>query len=234
MKEEVAPLMPVLDEQDRAALLEADDELLGLQAALEAAAQSDAIDSEAVDRLRDTAQHAAARVNAKLPMHIDADARDEIRRRLVEMLTLQLEEGGLLDLADRALIEAEAVRHVVRDLLDEQPPVELHDEGATIRMLEQWLPGISVGELSELTNISVRQLQRRRRDGGGTSPARLQLVARLVAILRHAWTDRGVLAWFEKPRQELGGAAAIELLDDPERERDLLVLARAGRVQGAS
>ena len=226
--------MPVLDEQDRAALLEADDELLGLQAALEAAAQSDAIDRDAVDRLRDTAQNAAARVNAKLPMHIDADARDEIRRRLVEMLTLQLEEGGLLDLADRALIEAEAVRHVVRDLLDEQPPVELRDEGATIRMLEEWLPGMSVSELAELTDISVRQLQRRRRDGGGTSSARLQLVARMVAILRHAWTDRGVFAWFQKPRQELDGQAPIELLDDPERERDLLVLARAGRVQGAS
>lgn len=226
--------MPVLDEQDRAALLEADDELSGLQAALEAAAQSNAIDHDAVDCLRETATHAAARVNDKLPMHIDADARDEIRRRLLDMLTLELEEGGLLDLADRALIEAEAVRHVVRDLLDEQAPMELRDEGATIRTLEEWLPSLTVGQLSELTDVSVRQLQRRRRDGGGVTSPRLQLVARLVAILRHAWTDRGVLAWFAKPHPELGGQAPMELLDDPERERDLLLLARAGCVQGAS
>jgi phage terminase large subunit-like protein len=226
--------MPVLDEQDRAALLEADDELSELQAALEAAAQSNAIDHDAVDRLRETAHDAVARVNGKLPMHIDADARDEIRRRLLEMLTLKLKEGGLLDLADRALIEAEAVRHVVRDLLDEQPPVELRDEGATIRMLEDWLPSLTVGQLSELAEVSVRQLQRRRRDGGGVTSARLQLVARLVAILRHAWTDRGVLAWFAKAHPELDGKAPMELLDDPERERDLLLLARAGRVQGAS
>jgi hypothetical protein len=51
----------------------------------------------------------------------------------------------------------------------------------------------------------VGQLQRRRRDGGGVTSPRLEIVARLVAILRHAWTDRGVLAWFAKPRPELGG-----------------------------
>lgn len=226
--------MPVLDEHDRAALLEADDELSGLQAALEAAAQSNAIDDDAISRLRDTAQGVVSRVNAKLPMHIDADARDEIRRRLLDMITLNLAEGGLLDVADRALIEAEAVRHVVRDLLDEQPPVELREEGATIRMLEDWLPSLTVGQLSELTNMSVRQLQRRRRDGGGFSSPRLQLVARLVAILRHAWTDRGVHAWFERPRPELDGKSPVDLLDEPDRERDLLLLARAGRVQGGS
>jgi transcriptional regulator with XRE-family HTH domain len=226
--------MPVLDQQDRAALLEADVELSGLQSALEAAAQGNAIDRDAVERLRETAQVAVARVSASLPMHIDADARDEIRRRLLDMLTFRTEEGGLLDLADRALIEAEAVRHVVRDLLDEQPPLELRDEGATIRMLEEWLPGMTVGQLSELAGISVRQLQRRRRDGGGMSSPRLQLVARLAAILRHAWTDRGVLAWFAKAHPGLGGRTPMGLLDDPERERDLLILARAGRVQGAS
>jgi len=227
--------MPVLDEQERAALIEADDELSGLQAALEAAVQNNAIDRESIDRLRDTAQDVVHRVNSKLPMQIDPDARDEIRRRLIDMLTLKLVDGGLLDLADRALIEAEAVRHVVRDLLQEQPPVELRRAGPTVRLLEGWLPGLSVSELSELTEISVRQLQRLRHDEGGVvSPPRLQLVARLAAILRHAWTDRGVLAWFMRPRVELGGVAPLDLLDDAERERDLLLLARAGRVQGGS
>ena len=226
--------MAVLDEQDRAALLEADDELSGLQAALEAAAQSNAIDREALDRLRDTAQAAASRVSAKLPMHIDADARDEIRRRLLDMVTLKLEDGQLLDLADRALIEAEAVRHVVRDLLQEQPPVELRDEGAAVRLLEEWLPGLPVGRLAELTGISVRQLQRRRHDGGGVTSDRVQLVIRLVAILRHAWTDRGVISWFETPKPELAGNSPLDVIDDPGHERDLLLLARAGRVQGAS
>lgn len=224
--------MPVLDERERAALLEADDELIGLQRALEAAVQNDAIDEESVDRLRATAYEVVGRVNAKIPMHIDADARDEIRRRLIDMLTLKLTDGALLDLADRALIEAEAVRHVFRDLLEEQPPVAMRDAGAAIRLLEDWLPGLGVNEVAELTGISVRQIQRRRLEGGGESTHRLQVVMRLVAILRHAWTDHGVYAWFKRPRVELDQHAPIELLDDPDRERDLLILARAGRVQG--
>lgn len=226
--------MAVLDEADRTALREADAELHGLQEALEAAAEADAIDGEAIERLRKTAQDVVARINAKLPVHVDAESRDEIRRRLLDLLTMRAERAELLDLADRALIEIEAVRHVVRDLLDEQPPVAHRDEGATIRLLEEWLPTVPVGELADLVGMSVRQLQRRRRDGGGVSSPRLQLVASLTAILRHAWTDRGVLAWFGRPRPELGGKAPIDVLDDPDRESDLMRLARTGRVQGAS
>jgi uncharacterized protein (DUF2384 family) len=96
------------------------------------------------------------------------------------------------------------------------------------------LPALSVTELSEPTGVSIRQLQRRRHDGGGVSSHRLQIVARLVACLRHAWTDQGVYSWFERPRPELDGHAPVELLDDPDRERDLLLLARAGRVEGGS
>jgi uncharacterized protein (DUF2384 family) len=80
--------------------------------------------------------------------------------------------------------------------------------------------------------VSERQLQRRRHDGGLSTP-RMQVLARLVAILRHAWTDQGVYAWFQRPRGDLAGAAPIVLLDDPANERALLIAARAGRIQGA-
>lgn len=226
--------MAVLDEADRAVLREADAELHGIQEALEVAAEAGALDAEAFERLRDTAREVIARVNAQLPVHLDAEARDEIRRRLIDLLTLGVERDQLLDLADHALVELEAVRHVVRDLLDEQPPVAHRDEGATIRLLEEWLPTVPVAQLAELVGMSVRQLQRRRRDGGGVSSPRLQLVASLTAILRHAWTDRGVLAWFGRPRPELDDKAPIDVLDDPDREPDLMRLARTGRVQGAS
>src|SRR5450755_2064215 len=99
--------MPMLEERERAALRQADDELSDLQVALEAAVQSNALDRESVDRLHDTAEQVAGRVNTNLPMQVDADARDEIRRRLIEMLTLSIDDGAPLDLADRALIEAE-------------------------------------------------------------------------------------------------------------------------------
>lgn len=224
--------MPVLDHDERAVLQDADVELSNLQRALEAAAESDALDPDTIERLKVTAEQTVARLNTNLPPQIDAEAGNEIRRRLIDLLTLAPAEGdGWLDLADRALIETEAVRHVVRDLLDEQPPASLRDAGQTLGLLEQWLPGLGVRELAELLGVSVRQLQRRRQDGGDSTP-RMQLVARLVALLRHGWTDQGVYAWFQRPRADLGGRSPIAALDDPDAERRLLLLARAGRVQG--
>lgn len=223
----------MLDAAERDALLDADQELSGLQEALEAAAQSSALDAELIDRLQRTALAAAGRVNASLPLHIDADARDEIRRRLIDLVTLHPagERLAPLDVADRTLVQAEAVRHVMRDLLDEQPPAQIRDAAQTVALLEQWLPDLTIKQLAELVGISERQLQRRRHDGGASSP-RMQVLTRLVAILRHAWTSQGVYAWFHRPRPELEGEPPIDLLDDQASERALLIAARAGRVQG--
>jgi hypothetical protein len=124
------------------------------------------------------------------------------------------------------------VRHIVRDLLQEQPPVALRDSAAVIALLEEWLPTLTVRQVAELVGVSERQLQRRRREQGKSTP-RMQLVARLVAILRHAWTDQGVYAWFHRERAEFGGVVPIDLVDDPANERALLLAARSGRVQGA-
>ncbi|HEX2161523.1 MAG TPA: hypothetical protein VHF88_06855, partial [Thermoleophilaceae bacterium] len=68
---------------------------------------------------------------------------------------------------------------------------------------------------------------------GGADP-RLTLVARLVSILRHAWTPAGVVAWFDRPRRELDGRAPRELLDDPANERILIATARSSRNQYGS
>lgn len=224
----------MLDDAERAALLQADHELSGLQEALETAARSNALDSELIARLEATARAAASRVNQHLPLHVDADARDEIRRRLIDLLTLRPDEDlRPLDVADRALVEAEAVRHVMRDLLDEQPPADLRDASSAIAMLEQWLPGLTVRQLADLLGTSDRQIQRKRQ-GAGPSTRRMQVVARLVAILRHAWTDEGVYAWFHRARPEFDDRAPIELLDDAEHERALFIAARSGRVQGGS
>lgn len=223
--------LPVLDEQERAALVEADEQLSKLQDALEAAARSDALDRETFQRLEATAREAVHRLNANLPPHLDADARDEIRRRLIELLTVGDEEGlALLDVADRVLLEAEAVRHVVRDVLQEQPPAELRDGPKLISLLEEWLPSLTVRQLGDLLGVSDRQVQRRRQ--GGPSSHRMQLVAKLVAVVRHAWTDQGVYEWFYRPRADLRGLKPLDLLDDPSSERMLILAARAGRVQG--
>lgn len=225
--------MPVLDPAERTVLEDADRQLASLQSALQAAAEADALDPDTVDRLRRTAYELSARVNHSLPPQLDADARDEIRRRLLELLTVgSYRQAPALDVADRVLIEAEALRHVLRDLLQEQPAVELRDAQEVVSLLESWLPAAPVKDLAALLGISERQLQRYRREGGDSS-SRMQLVARLVSILRHAWTDMGVLAWFARARSDLAGRTPLDVLDDPAHERDLLLAARAGRVQGA-
>lgn len=223
--------MSVLDQEERDAIVKADAQLSGLQDALQSAAQQGALDQEFVDRMRVTARDVIHRVNQDLPPQLDVDASDEIRRRLLELLTLPIDGFEPLDVADRALMETEAVRHILRDVLQEQPPAELRDAGALVRLLEGWVPGLTVRQLSELLGLSERALQRRRAEGG-PSTARAQVVARLVAILRLGWTDQGVYAWFNRGRSNLGGVAPISLLEDPSRERDLIFEARSGRVQG--
>lgn len=223
--------MAVLEEREREALESVDESLRHIQRSLEEAAQCGAIDRQALERFSATTKKAAQRVNTSLPPQLDDHATAEIRDRLIAILTLDLEETPGLDVADWLLMEMEAVRHIVRDVLDEQPPVELRDASNVVVLLESWLPAIGVAQLAELLGISERALQRRRHDAGAATH-RMALVARLVAILRHSWTDQGVAAWFHRPMSSLDGHSPIELLDDAGRERDLLFAARAGRVQG--
>lgn len=224
--------MAVLDQREREALKSVDESLRHVQRSLEEAARSGALDGQTIDRLGSTARTAAQRVNESLPPQLDDRAAAEIRDRLIAILTLDIAQATSLDVADRFLMEMEAVRHIVRDLLDEQPPVELRDAENVVRLLESWLPGVPVAALADVLGLSERALQRRRHGEGGPASHRMGIVARLVAILRLSWTAPGVAAWFYRPLSALGGSRPIELLDDPGRERDLLLAARAGRVQG--
>lgn len=217
---------------ERGAIEALDESILRVQRTMEEAATSGALNPERLDRFVGTVREAARRANERLLPQIDPDLANEIGRRLLAVLTLDRERLSVLDAADQYLIDLEAIRHVLRDLLQEQHPRALRGRAdETIALLEGWLPNLSVADLAELLGMSMRQLQRRRHDRGPAS-SREQLVARLVAILRNAWTDAGVLAWFKRARMDLTGRAPIELLDDPDWERSLLVAARAGRVQG--
>lgn len=223
--------MAVLEQDERQALEDVDAVLSKLQRHLEEAAAAEALDAETIDRMVRTAREMTARVNDRLPPMIDPRATDEIRQRLIEVLTLDLDRMSSLDVADRLMVELEAVRHVVRDILQEQPAIDVGDSAQVVGLLDDWLAGTTVAQRAELLGLSERQLQRKRR-AGGVATHRERLVVQLVAILRHAWTAEGVVAWFHRARGDLVDKAPIELLDDPSRERDLLLAARSGRVQG--
>jgi hypothetical protein len=140
---------------------------------------------------------------------------------------------GSLDRFEAALVGIERVRHVVRDALDEFVGGAEADRRRLIAELEQSLPSVRQADLAELLAVDPRTV-RRWSAQAGTPDHRLQLVARLVAVLRHAWTAKGVLAWFHRGRRDLDGRAPIELLDDPAAEQALLSAARSGRNQYAT
>jgi transcriptional regulator with XRE-family HTH domain len=135
---------------------------------------------------------------------------------------------------DQLLVQLERIRHVVRDALDEHVTGASGDVGLVMKDLDAWLPRTSREALAELAGVDRRTLSRWAGKAGSPS-RRLRTLARLVAILRHAWTEEGVVAWFHRPRRDLQGRTPLALLNDPNFDEDaLLAAARAGRSQYAS
>lgn len=190
------------------------------------------IDSVYMGRFKDTVLR-LTRLNDELhPEDFDPEALAEIRDILLKGIAAAetFDESRPLDAVDDFLVRAEALRHLIRDALDGHVGGAADDAQAVTRALREWLPGIKQKDLAELIGRSPRHVQRWLKDGGEPT-RRLQLVARLVAILRLGWTSEGVLAWFYRPRRELKGKRPVDVLDDAEYERPLLVSARQGRAQ---
>jgi hypothetical protein len=226
----------VAAEPDRERLERIDQELADLQRSVleELESISDhagELDASYAERFRDTAERLAYRLNEELPPDLDPSALAEIRDIILRSLEAlsELDESRPLDIVDRFLVSAEAIRHLVRDALDEHVG-DKGDRRELMRTLGEWLPRISQPEQTRLAGISVRQFQRWAKDSGAPS-RRLLLVVQLVALLRRSWSPEGVIAWFDRPRAGLDGKAPIEVLDDAESERRLLIAVRQGRAQ---
>lgn len=196
--------------------------------------QAKRLDATQVGQFADTARRLATRWSRELdPLLGDHDLA-EIRGIILDGIERRHAEPDLapIDVMDDLLVRGERIRHILRDALDADPGVDLRDAGAVARALTEWLPRVPQRDLAALAGISLRQFQRWLHQGGD-APRRLRLVARLVVLLRRAWTPEGVVAWFSRPRRDLGGAP-LALLDDPVAEDDLLSAARRGRAQHGS
>ena len=194
------------------------------------------IDAAYVERFVETAQRLSLQVHREVPPDLDPEALAEIRGHIIDGLEAlsELDVERPLDSVDGFVIHAEAVRHVVRDALDGQPDGNELSAKELLDGLSTQLPGISRKELGELIGIGERQVQRLAKDEGSAPSPRLQLVARLVALLWRAWTPAGVAAWFYRQRADLDGRAPIDVLDDAGYERELILAARGGRAQHGS
>lgn len=225
----------VVDREESLERLEASlsEGIASLQESLQAAAASSGtstVDPEYARRFAETARRLSVQINNALPPQLELEAVAEIRRILVNLLDElgRIDPNRPLDTIDAFFVGAEAIRHIVRDALDEHLGRQETDSRPLVAYLHEVLPRISQADQARLVGVSTRHLQRLGKDGG-TPPRRLVLVALLVRLLRYAWTPEGILAWFFRERRELDGHAPIDVLGDPGFEVTLLQLARQGR-----
>lgn len=223
-----------IGDSQRRRLTEIDSEVEGLKAAFEEALEEvtsrPEIDGSARERLAKVGERLAALKPRLEAAGLSIEQRATLYPAMVDVGNAMNAEPEDLDRFEAALIGIERVRHVIRDALDEFVGGAGADRRRLLREIEQSLPGVHQADVAALLDVDPRTV-RRWGKGAGEPEHRLQLVARLIAVLRHAWTPKGVLAWFQRPRRDLDGKAPIDLLDDPGSERSLLSAARSSRTQ---
>jgi transcriptional regulator with XRE-family HTH domain len=218
----------------RELIRKADADVYRQQELLEQAARKE-LDQEGdegtLKRLTTAARRWVLQFDRDLPDSLPSETQNEIRTHLIGGLaTLEAEdfEERLLDHLDSLVIRLEAVRHILRDALDEGFGAGITTNGDAVRRIEEWLPAVDRAQLGKLLGVDPRTIQRWLKEKNALNP-RVRAVARLIALLRRSWTPEGVVSWFHRPRHELDGRAPIELLEDPLEHELLLQIARQGR-----
>jgi hypothetical protein len=209
--------------------------LAKLRGELEAAAGDadvPAVDREYLHRWLETARRLSVQVSNDLPPQLEPEAVAEIRKIIINLLDglERVDETRPLDTIDQFFVGSEAVRHILRDALDEHVGVRDDDARRLVAYLKEALPRVTQVDQARIAGVSTRHLQRLAKEGG-TPPRQLVLAARLVKLLRYVWNPEGVIAWFHRERTELDGHAPIDVAGDAGFERLLLRLARQGRAQ---
>jgi hypothetical protein len=195
----------------------------------------DVLDQRVVEDWVTTVRRLALRLSTRPPRELPPEAVERIRLLVLESIAEHdaHPDWPPLDVVNDIVIRIERIRHVVRDTLDADVGVDENDAQRLVERLREWLPTLPQRELGRLVGKSTKQIQRWSREGGD-APPRLQLVARLVALLHRSWTAQGVVGWFDRPRRELDGKPPIDVLDDGQYEEALLEIARKGRAQYGS
>jgi hypothetical protein len=218
-------------------LLNIDTEVEGVKAAFEAAlaevTRRPEIDGSAEKRLAEVGRRLTDLKPQLEAADLSYEQKATLYSAMVDINNAMNAAPEDLDRFEAALIGIERVRHVIRDALDEFVGGASADRRRLLQELQKSLPRVRQSDLAELLDVDPRTI-RRWSSKPGEAEHRLQLVAHLVAILRHAWTPKGVVGWFQRPRRDLDGKRPIELLADPAAERALLTAARSSRNQYAT
>ena len=199
------------------------------------AAGTEEVDPSFVNRFRDTARRLFELNEDLHEEDFDPRVLAEFRGIIINAIqdVAEAKADRPLDTIDSLLIHAEQLRHLVRDAMDGHVGGVGQSSKKVMESLREVLPSVPQVELAALLGRSQRQVQRWATQEG-PPPRRLELVARVASLLRHSWTEDGVVAWFFRPRQDLGGRKPVDLLDDPNREAEILMASRRGRAQHGS
>ena len=221
----------------RRRLLAIDTEVEGVKAVFEAALAEvtghPEIDGSAEKRLAEVERRLADLKPQLEAADLSYEQKATMYSALVDVNTAMNAAPGDLNRFEAALIGIERVRHVIRDALDEFVGGASADRRRLLQELQHSLPGVRQTDLAELLAVDPRTI-RRWSSQPGEPEHRLQLVVRLVAVLRHAWTPKGAIAWFHRPRRDLEGERPVDQLEDPAAEHVLLSAARSSRNQYAT
>jgi hypothetical protein len=160
-------------------------------------------------------------------------AADPYLALLVHRAVLDAQAAVDGDARDALRIALERLSHALAALGE----AEEVGDARTPKELARWLAGaveVPQRDLADLLGVDLRRFQRwisarERTQPEGEEARRVRALARLVGQLRHAFTAAGVIAWFDWPRPELGGATPRELLADPVRLPDLMLAAGSMR-----
>jgi CRP-like cAMP-binding protein len=218
-------------------------DVMATTAALDIARPAEA--AAAVDGLND-ALAAEARVPAAVAASVGALAA-AVRATPLERWTAA--DPYLALLVHRAVLDAQAAveeesRDALRIALERLGhalaalgEAEEVGDARSPKELARWLARaveVPQRDLADLLGVDLRRFQRwistrERTRPEGEEARRLRALARLVGQLRHSFTPAGVVAWFDWPRADLGGATPRELLADPVRLPDLMLAAGSTR-----
>ncbi len=212
-------------------------ELLDLARPAEAAAAVDALNDRLASEARVPAEVGAdvARIAAAVrgtPLE-RWTAADPYLALLVHRAVLDAQAAVDEEARDDLRIALERLSHALAALGE----AEEVGDARSPKELARWLVGaveVPQRDLADLLGVDLRRFQRwisaRERTRPDSEEARrLRALARIVGQLRHAFTPAGVVAWFDWPRPELGGATPRELLADPVRLPELMLAAGSTR-----
>lgn len=227
------------------------DEISGFEAGLHAlVTRNDAPDGTAslVDRARDTSTRLLELWKAGVSLELSDSLREEIKDHLLAALaelskvTTTTDEEAARRAAVRTLVHLEALRHILRDGIDHEPFRTLHADGKhylsradAVRNLGDWLPRLTRDDQARILGLSdARQVLRWSAAEETPASRAADLAVELAGVLRHSWTDEGVLRWFERAHPMLDGRPPFDVVDDIDFEQRLRAAARATRAQRAT